>query len=131
MRQRGISLIELVVVMVAVTAGVALLGNAFVVPARSVGESQTVQRAWQVAQACADHVVGRARKPGQFSNIALGISTITIGTNTCNVSVGDGCPALCADRSNCLGTAFSCRPVTVSAAVSGYTATLNLALFDY
>ena len=131
MKQRGVSLIELIVVIVALTAGMAILGGAFIVPARSVGETRNAQLAWQVAQACADHVFGRAREPGQYANVALGTSNMTFGANTCSITVGDGCPGICADRANCLGTTFTCRPVAVSSTISGYTATVNLALFNY
>ena len=124
MTQRGVSLIELVVVIVAMAAGMALLGTAYIEPARSITDNANIQTAWRVAQACADQTLGRVRAPGQFSNLPLGTSTLTFGGTNCTITAGP-------DVANCLATTFTCRPVNVSVTTGGYTASLNFDLFNY
>jgi Tfp pilus assembly protein PilV len=123
-RQQGVSLIELVAVIVALAAGMALLGTAYVQPARSITDNANIQTAWRVAHACADQTLGRVRAPGQFSNLPVGTSTLTFGGTSCTITAGP-------DVANCLGTAFTCRPVNISATTGGYTAALNFDLFNY
>ncbi len=131
MSQRGVTLIELIIVIVALTAGVALLGRAFVEPARSVADNENIQIAWQVAQACADHALGRKRisgTSGAFANIT--------GANPCPAFNGITPGWAVADTTGagvCTGIAgaANCTQVTVTAAKGGYTATLVFVVVDY
>jgi prepilin-type N-terminal cleavage/methylation domain-containing protein len=67
MSARGVTLIELVIVIVALSIGVLLLGTAYLQAARSIPTNENIQIATQVAQACADHILGRRRMPGTFT----------------------------------------------------------------
>ena len=128
MRQRGITLIELVMVIVALTAGVAFLGYAFIGPAQSLSQNENMQIAWQVAQACADHALGRARE--LYSNIAVGMAnpcpTLSGVTPTFTVTDISG-------SGPCSGVAGSgvCRNVAITATKSGYAASINFMIANY
>jgi prepilin-type N-terminal cleavage/methylation domain-containing protein len=127
-RQRGVTLIELIIVIVALTAGVALIGTAYMEPARSIADNENVQLAWQAAQACADYTIGRAR--ALFSNVALGSGQSCPAMNgiTPTFSVVDA-----SGSGACTGIAGSgiCRSVTVSAVKSGYTAQTTFTVANY
>lgn len=133
MRQRGVTLIELIVVIVALTAGVALLGQFFVEPARSVADNENIQIAWQVAQACADHALGLRRASGAsgaFANVTSplvpacptlsGITPTFAVSSTSNAGVCAG-----------LGAGTACTAVTITATKSGYTASINFVVVNY
>ncbi len=128
MRQRGITLIELVMVIVALTAGVAFLGYAFIGPAQSLSQNENMQIAWQVAQACADHALGQGR--ALYSNIAVGMAnpcpTLSGVTPTFTVTDISG-------SGPCSGVAGSgvCRNVAITATKSGYTASINFMIANY
>jgi type II secretory pathway pseudopilin PulG len=130
MTARGVTLIELIVVIVAMTAGMALLGSYFIEPAKSVADNENIQVAWQGAQACADFALGRARAPGIPSNITTGMA--------------DPCPAapagatrtftvvnLAAATEPCAGAAWTCRRVIVAVTKGTYTASVNFMVVDY
>ena len=128
MRQRGVTLIELIIVIVALTAGVALIGTAFMEPARSVADNENIQIAWQVAQACADHTLGRAR--ALYSNITVGmanpcptLSGITPGFTVTDISGSGACTGI--------SGATVCRNVAITAAKGGYTASVNFMIVNY
>ena len=132
MRQRGVSLIELIIVIVVLVAGVALLGRAFVEPARSVAEKENIQTAWQVAQSCADHALGMRRpsgtSPAGFANITVGMANPCPAfggvTQTFTVTDTSGAGA-------CAGVAGTCRQIAITAAKGGYTASVNLVVVNY
>lgn len=128
MNERGVTLIELIVVIVAMTAGVALIGTAYMEPARSIADNENIQLAWQAAQSCADYTMGRAR--ALYSNVALGTGQSCPTTNgitpTFDVADTSGAGA-------CTGIAGSgvCRNVTVSAVKGGYTAQTTFMIVNY
>jgi prepilin-type N-terminal cleavage/methylation domain-containing protein len=135
MSQRGVSLIELIIVVVALAAGIALLGTGYLQAARTVATNEDIQVAWQVAQACADHALGRVRRPGAFANVATGSnpcgSLPTNGTTVCPgktfyAEVND----LAVGTEPCTGAGWICRQVDVCVARGGYTATLTFALIE-
>ena len=131
MKQRGVSLIELIIVIVALLAGVALLGNAFIEPARSVADNENIQIAWQVAQACADHALGRRRVSGAsggFSNITVGMANPcpTLNGITPGFTVTDP-----AGTGACAGLAGTCRQVAITATKGGYQASVTLVVVNY
>lgn len=128
MRQRGVTLIELIIVIVALTAGVALIGTAFVQPARSIIDNENVQITWQVAQGCADYVMGRARALYANVPVATGAACPNVpggATGTYDVSANAGAGA-------CTGLgATACRNVVVNASRGGYSVTLNFMFVNY
>ena len=131
-RQAGVSLLELVIVIVAVAAGIALLGNAYLSAAQSVATNEDIQLAWQTAQACADYNLGRRRKSGTsgaFANVAIGASqacpAVPAGTSgTFSVTDTSGAGV-------CSGLSGACRQVAVSATRGTYTASLTFVIVDY
>jgi Tfp pilus assembly protein PilV len=125
--ERGVSLIELIIVIVAVTVGLLALGNAYLAPASSIATNQDIQATWQVAQACADFTLGRIRRPGAFSNVTsdpCGAAGANLATNGTTRTVTVTNPA------NCLGTAFSCRQFVISVTRNGYTASITFMVYD-
>ena len=132
LREAGVSLLELVVVIVAVAAGVALLGSAYLSAAQSVATNEDIQVAWQTAQTCADYNLGRRRKSGTsgvFSNVTLGagqacpaVPVGASGTFTVTDSSGAGV---------CNGLSGACRQVVVNATKGTYTASLTFVVADY
>jgi len=130
MMQRGVTLIELIVVIVAMTAGMALLGSYFIQPAKSVATNEDIQIAWQGAQACADFALGRARAPGIASNISTGMADpcpAAPGGATRTFTVAN----MAAGTEPCAGAAWTCRRVTVAVTKGTYTASLNFMVVDY
>jgi type II secretory pathway pseudopilin PulG len=131
---RGVSLIELIIVIVAVTIGVVLLGDAYLSSARSVAVNENAQIAWQVAQACADHTLGRVRRPGAFANVVAGsdpcVALPANGTAPCPPAVGfatvtDG-PA--SGTEPC--AVGPCRTVAICVRRGGYDATITFMFVD-
>jgi len=135
MRQRGASLIEVIIVIVVLAAGIALLGTGYLQAARTVATNEDIQVAWQVAQACADHTLGRVRRPGAFANV-------TVGSNPCGGLPTNGttvCPGetlyarvstLAAGTEPCTGGGWTCLQVDVCVARGGHTATLTFPLIE-
>jgi len=123
----GVSLLELIIVILAVTAGLVALGNAYVASASSVAVNQDIQIAWQVAQACADHTLGRMRKPGAFANVTsdpCGAGGANLPTNGASRTVTVTNPG------SCLGTASSCRQIVIAVTRGSYTASITFMVFD-
>jgi len=128
-RQQGFTLIELIIVIVALTAGAVFVGNSFLAPARAVVDNENIQASWQIAQGCADHLMGQAR--ALFSNVPVGSGTCPnlsgSATGTYTVSDTSGAGA-------CTGIAGAnvCRSVAVSASNGGgYTAALTFMIVNY
>lgn len=138
MSQRGVSLIELIIVIVALGAGIALLGTGYLQAARTVATNEDIQVAWQVAQACADHTLGRVRRPGAFANVAVGSNPCgSLPTNGTTVCPGEtfyakvsALPVPPPATEPCIGAGWTCRQVDVCVARGGYTATLTFALIE-
>lgn len=132
-RASGVSLIELVVVIVALSIGMVILGSAFLSSARSVSVNEDVQITWQVAQACADHVLGRVRRPGAYANVdgssdpctainANGTTGCAVGTQYVSVE------NLASGAGPC--TVGPCRRITVCARRNGYDAKVLFMFVD-
>jgi hypothetical protein len=129
MKSHGVTLIEFIIVIVALTAGVALIGTSFVEPARSVIDNENIQISWQVAQGCAEHALGRAR--ALYSNITVGMAdpcpSLPAGvTRTFTVTDTSGAGA-------CTGIAGAgvCRNVAITASRGGYTASVTFMIVNY
>ena len=71
-RGEGFSIIELVIVVVIVAIAAVGIGSAFAYISRSLTLNEDLQRGWQIAQECAEHIVGRARKPGSYASVPAG-----------------------------------------------------------
>lgn len=68
---RGFSLLELIMAIVVVSIGAVAIGAAFAAMSRSLALNEDLQRASQVAQECAEHILARARPPrGHYSAVA-------------------------------------------------------------
>lgn len=131
-RQAGVSLLELVIVIVAIAAGIALLGNAYLAAAQTVAANEDIQIAWQTAQTCADYNLGRRRKSGTsgaFANVAIGAA------QACpSVPAGATATFTVTDTSGagvCTGLSGACRQVVVSATKGTYTASLTFVVANY
>lgn len=133
MRHRGVTLIELVVVIVVLTAGTALLGTAFLEPAKSVADNENIQMTWRVAQACADHALGVRRISGTSGSYALVTSPLVPACPTLNGITPTIAVASTTNAGACagLGAGNACKAVTVTATRSGYTATINFVVVNY
>ena len=67
----GFSLIELVMVIVVIAIAAVGIGAAFARMAGSLALNEDLQRATQVAQECAEHILARARPPrGHYTAVA-------------------------------------------------------------
>jgi prepilin-type N-terminal cleavage/methylation domain-containing protein len=69
---KGFSIIELVMVVVVVAIAGTAIGSAYAYLSRSLALNQDLQRGAQIAQECAEHIVGRARKPGTYASVPTG-----------------------------------------------------------
>jgi len=133
MRHRGVTLIELVVVIVVLTVGTALLGKGFYEPARSVADNENIQMTWRVAQACADHALGVRRISGTSGSYALVTSPLVPACPTLNGITPTIAVSGTTNTGACfgLGGGNACKAVAVTASKGGYTATLNFVVVDY
>jgi len=83
-KQRGVTLLEMVVVMVLVAVGAVALGGLFTTAVRALPGNEQLQSAGQLAQACAERVYAARHTPG-FVFEALPAS---LATNHCGVPAG-------------------------------------------
>jgi prepilin-type N-terminal cleavage/methylation domain-containing protein len=67
---KGFTLIELIIAIVVVAIAAVAIGSAFAYMSRSQVLSTDLQRASQIAQECAEHIVGRGRKPNTYGQVA-------------------------------------------------------------
>ena len=129
----GFSLIELVMVIVILSIGVVAIGSAFAYLSRSLALNEDLQRTWQIAQECADHVLGQARKPGSYAAVPLGSpssacdSVAAVGGYTRTVDV----TALASGGALCSGAGWGCKRVDIAVTRGAVTASLNFMIVDY
>ena len=76
----GFSLLELVMVIVVVALAAVAIGSGFAYIARSQAMSADLQRASQIAQECADYIIGVGRKPGSYA----GVTPVAVNSAICN-----------------------------------------------
>lgn len=69
-RRAGFSLLELVMVIVVVAIAAVAIGSGFAYITRAQALSADLQRASQIAQECADYIIGLGRKPGTYAGVA-------------------------------------------------------------
>jgi len=132
---RGFTLIELIIAIVVVAIAAVAIGSAFAYMTRSQVLSSDLQRASQIAQECAEHVVGLGRKPGSYaavapvaadSTICNALPAITAGfTRTVNITdVAGGGALFCA-------AGWACKRVEIIAQRASAVVRLNFMLIDY
>jgi len=131
-------MIELVIVIVVVAIAAVAIGSAFAYISRSQLLSSDLQRATQIAQECADHIIGRGRKPGTYAQVipvaspsticnAPAIPAITAGfTRVVNIrdQTAFGAGALC-------DAGWTCKHVEIIARRGRAVITLNFMLINY
>jgi len=131
MRRAGFSLIELVMVIVVVAIGVVAIGSAFAYVSRSLALNEELLRSWQIAQECAEHVLGQARAPGSYAAVPLGspssacdaVPAVAGYTRTVNVTTM-AASALCS-------AGWACKRVEIAVTRGAVTATMNFMMVDY
>lgn len=77
---KGFTIIELVIAIVVVAIAAVAIGSAFAYMTRSQVLSSDLQRASQIAQECAEHIVGRGRKPGSYAAVPTALSSTICDT---------------------------------------------------
>jgi prepilin-type N-terminal cleavage/methylation domain-containing protein len=130
----GFTLIELIIVIVVLAIAVVAIGSAFAYMTRSQVLSADLQRASQIAQECAEHIVGRGRKPNSYAQVipVAAPSSICDGlpapgggfTRTVNIRDLAVTGAICA-------AGWGCKHVQVSAGRGSAQVTLNFMLINY
>lgn len=128
----GFSLIELIMVIVVIAIAAVAIGAAFANMSRSLALNEDLQRASQVAQECAEHILARARPPqGHFAVVAAASpSTECNGmaaagfTRVVNVTAMAAGGALCA-------AGWSCKRVQVSVSKGSAQVEVNFMLVQY
>jgi prepilin-type N-terminal cleavage/methylation domain-containing protein len=126
---RGFSLIELIIVIVVVAIAAVAIGSAFAYISRSQGLNVNLQAATQLAQECAAHIVGSARKPGTYASVPL-------GATACNALPPDpgrtvSVTAMPTGGALCSGGGWGCKRVDITLTRGNATVTLNFMLVDY
>lgn len=132
--RRGFSLIELVIVIVVVAIGAAAIGSGFAYIARSHELSASMQTAAQIAQECAEHVMGRGRVPGSYASVGVAspsticnsVPAVPAGfTRTVNVTALGAGGALCS-------AGWACKRVEILVVRGGRELVrLNFMLVNY
>ena len=128
----------MVIVIVAIAA--VGIGSGFAYIARSQAMSADLQRASQIAQECADYIIGLGRKPGSYLGVAVGAGSAICDplatpdaspspgakyTRTVNITgvVGAGAQ-FCANT-------WACKHVQVIVRRANAEITLNFMLINY
>lgn len=134
-RRAGFSLLELVMVIVIVAIAAVGIGSGFAYIARAQAMSADLQRASQIAQECADYIIGLGRKPGSYAGVAPVAANSTICnalpapggafTRTVNITNVAGAGAqFCA-------AGWTCKRVEVIARRANAVVTLNFMMINY
>jgi len=133
MRSAGFSLIELVMVIVMLSIAAVAIGSAFAYMSRSLALNEDLQRSWQIAQECAEHVVGQAREPrGSYASVPVGspstacnsVPAVAGYTRTVNVTNMASGSALCS-------AGWNCKQIQISVVRGSNTSTLNFMVVNY
>ena len=131
---KGFTLIELIIAIVVVAIAAVAIGSAFAYMSRSQVLSLDLQTASQLAQECAEHIVGRARKPNNYALVAPVGANSTICdalpapgagfTRTVNIQDAGVTGAICT-------AGWACKHVQVIAGRGGATVSVNFMLVNY
>jgi prepilin-type N-terminal cleavage/methylation domain-containing protein len=128
----GFSLIELIMVIVVVAIAAVAIGAAFAHMSRSLALNEDLQRASQVAQECAEHIVSRARPPrGHYAALAAAAPSAecdgiaAAGFNrVVNVTAMAAGGALCS-------AGWNCKRVQVSVTKGSAAVDINFMIVQY
>jgi prepilin-type N-terminal cleavage/methylation domain-containing protein len=131
-RRAGFSMIELIIVIVIVAIAAVGIGAAFAHMSRSLALNEDLQRASQVAQECAEHILSRARPPrGHYAAVPVGAGSAlcngmaAAGFNrTVNVSAMAAAAPLCA-------AGWNCKRVQISVSKAGAAVEVNFMIIQY
>lgn len=134
-RRAGFSLLELVMVIVIVAIAAVGIGSGFAYIARAQAMSADLQRASQIAQECADYIIGLGRKPGSYSGVAPVGNNSTVcnalpapgGAFTRTVDITD---VVGAGTQFCANT-WACKHVRVTVRRANAAITLNFMVMNY
>jgi prepilin-type N-terminal cleavage/methylation domain-containing protein len=128
----GFTIIELILVIVIVAIAAVAIGAAFAHVSRSLALNEDLQRAAQVAQECAEHILSLARPPrGHHAAVpvaagsALCNGMAAAGFNrTVNVSAMAAAAPLCA-------AGWSCRRVQIRVVKGDAAVEINFMIVQY
>lgn len=131
-RRRGFSIIEVIMVIVIVAIAAVAIGAAFARMSSSLALNEDLQRASQVAQECAEHILSRARPPrGHYAAVAAASPSAecngmaAAGLNrVVNVTAMAPGGALCA-------AGWACKRVEVSVTKGAAAVNVNFMLVQY
>lgn len=132
-RREGFSIIELIMVVVLVAIAAVAIGAAFANMSRSRTLSEDLQRAWQLAQECAEHIVGSARKPGNYAAVPAGATACDpIAQSAPYARAVNVVSIVGASGTICTGAGWACKRVTITVTRAGTNlATLEFMLINY
>ena len=134
-RAAGFTLIEMVLVMLVITAGLVGLTGLFSTTAMSLSTNEGLQNAAQYAQECAEHVISTRRN--------FGFSSSSINNNMCTASPDTGIARTVTVGSAATGTSaatdpcpfgISCKNVVIavtSSANGAPTSSITVMLVNY
>jgi len=133
---KGFTVVELIIAIVVVAIAAVAIGSAFAYMTRSQVLSTDLQRASQIAQECAEHIVGRGRKPGSYAAVPSALNSTICDTLPSpgagfsrTVSIRDQAAAgvwgaVCTNP-------WGCKHVQVTAARGAAVVRLNFMLINY
>ena len=132
--RRGFSLVELIIIIIVVAIAAVAIGSAFAYASRAQRLGVELVAATQIAQECAAHVLGLARKPGSYAGVPAaspsavcnGLPAIgTAYTRVVNVTDMAAGGVLC-------GAGWQCRRVEIRVTSTGRElVTVNFMLVNY
>lgn len=131
---KGFTLVELIIAIVVVAIAAVAIGSAFAYMSRSYVLGVDLQRASQIAQECAEHIIGRGRKPNNYALVApVALSSAICDTlpapgggfsRTVNIQDTGVTGAICT-------AGWACKHIQVTASRGSATVTVNFMMINY
>ncbi len=133
MSPRGFSMIELIMVVVIIAIAVVGIGAAFAHVSRSLALNEDLQRTWQVAQECAEHIVSRTRAPrGHYAVVAAASpSTECNGLAAAGFSRVVNVTTMATGGTSLCAAGWACKRVQITVSRGSATAELNFMMVQY
>ena len=141
--ERGISLVEVVITIVLISLAAAFITLPYSTFLTSLTQGETIRRAAQLAQECADAALGKRRMPGTYAGLVIGSYTADEASNPCRssqipldsgftrtVAICDASSAGACANANCLA-GWSCKRIDVTVSGGGYSSTVTFMAVDY
>ena len=117
-KRRGVTLIELIIVMLIITFGLVGLAATFSVSSTSLASNEVLQQASQHAQACAERVLGARRNDGFTQFLANGPFSCGLDpagfTRLPNDGSPDTGPTTVGDGTGACPSGITCRTITIT-----------------